>query len=75
MKDDKSKEKKRIKLLRIGFIVSVIVVILLVCQVIFESRDFFGKVMHWFILIMWIPVPVINWFQYKKVKEQFQNQP
>lgn len=75
MNKNHPKPKKIIKLLRKGFIVSVIVVLIAVAQVIFESRDIFGKVSNWFILIMWIPIPIINWFQYKKAKEKLQNQP
>ncbi len=74
MNDEKPKVMKRIKLLRIGFIVSIITVIIGVCQVIFESPDVFGKVLHWFILIIWIPLPIINWFEYKKAKAQLENQ-
>ena len=74
MNDDESKEMKRIKLLRLGLIVGVILVSLSVSQLIFESAGNFRKVIQGVVLIFWIAAAIINWFGYKKAKEQFQNQ-
>ena len=71
---DKSKEMKRIKLLRAGFIVGIIVVLISICQLIFESGDTYRKVIQSVVLIFWVAAAIINWFGYKKVKEQLQNQ-
>lgn len=75
MKNEKSKEKKRIKLLRLGLIVGVILVFLSIYQLIFESDGTFIKVIQGVILIFWIVAAIINWFEYKKAKTQLQNQP
>ena len=72
MKDDKSEESKRIKLLRAGFIVSLILVFLSVCQIIFESDDNFHTLLNWFQFIIWTPISIFNWFQFKKAKEQLR---
>ena len=72
MNTEKSKEKKRIKLLRLCFIVSVILVFLSVWQIIFESADNFHKFLNYFQLIVWTTGSIFSWFQLKKAKEQLQ---
>ena len=75
MNEDKSKEMKRIKLLRVGLIVGVILVFLSIYQLIFESGGTFSKVIQGVFLIFWVAAAIINSFGYKKAKEQLQNQP
>ena len=75
MNEDQSKEMKRIKLLRAGFIVCVILVLISLCQLIFETGSTFRKGIQGVVLIFWVAAAIINWFGYKKAKEQLQNQP
>ena len=75
MNEDKSKEMKRIKLLRVGLIVGVILVFLSIYQLIFETGSTFSKGIQGVVLIFWVAAAIINWFGYKKAKEQLQNQP
>ncbi len=75
MDEEKSKEMKRIKLLQAGFIVGIILVLISLCQLIFESGGTFRKVIQGIVLIFWSVAVIINWFGYKKAKKQFQNQP
>ena len=72
MDNEKSKEIKRIKPLRVGFIASIILVFLSVYQIIFESADNFHMILNWMQLLVWITSSIFSWFQLKEAKEKLQ---
>ena len=72
MNNEKSKEIKRIKLLRILFFINIFLIILSLGQIIFTTPDNFHKVMNWVLLIIWTSTSIIYWFEFKKAKVKFQ---
>lgn len=70
MKTKKSQLERRIKLLRIGLILNILLVLISIWQLFFESPDNFKKTTHWFVLILWTVVGILIWFQLKAVKKE-----
>ena len=74
MKTNKSKLEKRIKLVRIGFILNVLLVLFVLWQFFFEEPGNFKKPTHWIVLMLWTIVSILNWFQLKELKKQLKKE-
>lgn len=72
MNNDKSQLRKRIKWLRIGLFAGVFLIVLLLGQLVFYFAGNFKTFMYGLQLILWTIFTTSNWFQYKKVKAQLQ---
>lgn len=70
MINDKSQLEKRIKYLRISHISSIVLIFISIAQIIFEPRD--GFISYWFVLILWMSLSIVSWFDLKKAKNKLK---
>ena len=72
--NDKSKLEKRLKWLQIYIALGIILVISHLMQLIFYTQDNFRIFMNGLQSILFMIITINYWFQFKKAKEQLQNQ-
>ncbi len=72
MNTEKSKEIKRIKLLRTTFLINIFLVIFSLGQIIFTTPDNFHKVINWVLFIILTNTSIVYWLEFKKPKVKFQ---
>lgn len=74
MKPAKTKPGKRLMIVRVTFMLSILLVFISVWQLFFESPENSQKVTHWFVMVLWSVFCVLNWFQLKILKKALKKE-